>query len=139
MKPLTIFFALILTGLTVSAQTAAEPMPPITMRYGEQIELNADSIGIAFLNYAVGLISKGATIALVKGDSASNVIAIIGNTSGDSPIGLFVSADGQTLTINSNVVVISRKTFNSHGQADVALQTGEEYYLAGDRLVYRKP
>lgn len=125
--------------LAALAITSYAQEPTITIRYGEQIELNQDSIGLAFLSNSVGFTSKGASIGLVKGFFEGRVIAVVGNTNGDSCRGLMVSTDGEMLTINSNVVVIVRKTFASHADADAALITGEEYYLEGDRIVYRKP
>lgn len=116
-----------------------EPEPPITFRLGDQVEMNKDSIGFAFLTYAVGLISPDAKIFLYKVNDSGEVIAVIGNTDDESgPKGIKVSGDGNVVHINAECVVIERREFNSHQEADNALRVGEEYSLIGERIVYIK-
>ena len=136
-----LLLAVAFTGQMANAQSLPhEQEPSITLRLGEQVEHNQDSMGIAFLNHAVGLISNDAKIYLYKVDGSRDVIAVMGNTDKDSgPTGIIVSPDGEYVQINSSKVVISRKTFASHSEADAALVSGEEYYLQGDRLTYHKP
>jgi hypothetical protein len=110
------------------------------MRVTPHLDMNQDSMALAIIPGAIGLISPGqANIFLYKIEDGS-VIAVMGNVeSDDGPVGIVVSGDGKTIFINSQTVVIQRKTFQSHQEADAALIPGEEYYLAGDRSVYRRP
>jgi hypothetical protein len=114
--------------------------PAMTLRVTPQIEMNADSIGFAITPDGVGMISQGyAQVVLYKIEDGS-VIAIIGNLEAEGQIkGITVSGSGDITTITSNIIVISRKTFASHAEADADLQVGEEYFLTGDRNVYHKP
>ena len=112
----------------------------ITMRVTPHLDINADSMGVAIIPGAVGLLSQGQANVILYKIEDGNIIAVMGNVeSDDGPVGIRVSGDGDTVFINSQTVVIHRKTFQSHQEADAALIPGEEYFLAGDRSVYRRP
>lgn len=97
-----------------------------------------DTTGLAIMPEGAAFISGESIIGLVK--TESGVITVIGKPTEDGKIkGISISPDGNSVFINASVVVIVRKTFASHAEADAALLSGEEYYLAGDRLTYHKP
>lgn len=123
--------AIVAFGMMAHAQEAA-----MTLRITPQIEMNADSIGFALTPDGVGIISNSAHVVVVKTEIGE--LIAIGNVE-DEIKGIRVTGDGEIVLINATTIVISRKTFNSHSEADAALQGGEEYYLQGDRGVYRKP
>lgn len=96
-----------------------------------------DSIGIALTAEAAAFVQGDNVIGLVA--TESGVIKVVGLTTEQGIKGISVSHDGSIVFINASKVVITRKSFASHEAADAELLTGEEYYLTGDRIVYRKP
>jgi alanine dehydrogenase len=118
-------------GMMAVAQEAA-----MTLRITPQIEINQDSIGFALTPDGVGIVSNTGKVVIVKTETGE--LIVIGNTE-DEIKGIRVTGDGKIVFINADTIVILRKTFASHSEADAELQVGEEYYLLGDRGVYRKP
>jgi hypothetical protein len=137
--------SLLVVGGIADTNAAPPPDAAVTIRITPQIEMNADSIGFIIHPDGVGIISQGeANVVLYEIRESGEVIAIIGSLDNvdelyDVPKGIVVSGQGDKVIITSDIVVIKRKTFASHAQADESLEPGEEYYLAGDRGVYRKP
>lgn len=137
-----LMLSLLVVGGIADTNAAPPPDAAVTIRITPQIEMNADSIGFAIHPEGVGLISQGqANIILYKIQETGDVIAVIGNLEQDDdlPKGILVDGQGNKVMITSNVILLNRKTFQSHAEADGFAQSGEEYYLAGDRGVYRKP
>ena len=129
-----LILALLAFGMSASAQEGAT-----SIRLAPQFDINADSIGLAIMPNAAGVISlkSKAAIAIVKSDEGE--LLIVGNTTEDFPKGLIVTEKGDTLIINSPSVMILRPKFNSHSEADAELQSGQDYNLIGDRGIYTKP
>jgi hypothetical protein len=123
--------AMVAFGMMAHAQEAA-----MTLRITPQIEMNADSIGFALTPDGVGIVSNTGKVVVVKTETGE--LIAIGNIE-DEIKGIRVTGDGKIVFINADTIVILRQTFASHAEADAALQVGEEYYLQGDRGVYRKP
>ena len=96
-----------------------------------------DSIGVALTAEGAAFVQGDNVIGLVG--TESGVIKVVGLTTEQGIKGISVSHDGSIVFINASTVVITRKEFISHAQADNELISGEEYYLTGDRIVYRKP
>lgn len=137
MKSLITFFLAI---LTISAFAASNDSTNYSVVKHSQATFTTldDTTGLAIMPEGAAFISGESIIGLVK--TESGVITVIGKPTEDGKIkGISISADGNTVFINASVVVIMRKTFSSHAEADAALISGEEYFLTGDRLVYRKP
>ncbi len=125
--------ALLAIGMIAYAQDENTAM---TLRITPQFEFNADSIGFALTPDGVGIMGLEAAVAVTKTESGE--LIVIGNTE-DGIKGIRVKGDGSIVFIDAATVVITRKVFASHSEADAALEVGEEYFLSGDRLVYRKP
>lgn len=136
-------FSLLVVGGIAEAKAGPPEDAAITMRMSAHLDVNQDNIGFAIYPEGAGLISQGyANVILYKLPDTGEVIAVVGNISdeeADLPKGLLVSGNGDTLYVTSATVIINRKSFNSHSEADDALEVGEEYFLKGDRSVYRKP
>jgi hypothetical protein len=132
-----IFFCLLL--MLSAAMTGVAQEPAFTLRVSPQIEMNQDSIGFAITPDGVGLISNSAKVVIFK-TSDGGEAAVIGNLEDPSVVkGIYVAGDGARVVINASEIIIVRKEFTSHAEADLQLQKNEEYFLQGDRLVYRKP
>lgn len=137
MKSAITFFLAI---LTVSAFAASNDSTNYSVVKHSQATFTTldDTTGLAIMPEGAAFISGESVLGLVK--TESGVITVIGQPTEDGKIkGISISADGNTVFINASVVVIVRKTFASHAEANDALISGEEYYLAGDRLTYHKP
>jgi hypothetical protein len=101
------------------------------------LELNDDSTGIEFHNFGVGFKSPNAAIGFAKfGDKR---LLIFSTTGEGEPKGILMSEDGSELQINADKIFIKKPIFNSHAEADAALDSGQEYWLVGDRNEYHKP
>jgi len=137
-----LMLSLLVVGGIADMRAAPPPDAAITIRVSPQFEMNADSMGFAIHPDGVGLISNGqASIVLYRIQETGDVIAVIGNLEQDDdlPKGILVDGLGKTVMVTSDVILLNRKTFASHAEADEIAETGEEYYLEGDRGVYRKP
>lgn len=91
---------------------------------------------------AVGIMAETLVIGIGNDDDGKNIIVIGApnelEDSEDMPKGIIVTRDG-TILLNSERVFIQRAEYGSHAEADLALLKGQEYYLIGDRNLYRKP
>ena len=97
-----------------------------------------DSTGIMIGNIGTGILGGESAIGAKK--TEAGIILFFGRfDENDKLKGITFSEDGRSIIIDASSVVIVRKSFTSHADADTALQPGEEYYLIGDRIVYRKP
>lgn len=126
-----LLLAFLAFGMSANAQDL------VLARTGTTIEMNDDTTGIIFTNQGVGFSSPYAAIAI--GRFEGKRFLIFETTGEGEQKGIRMAEDGSKLIIKADAVIIFRKTFASHAQADSELLTGEEYYLAGDRGVYRKP
>ena len=126
-----LLLALLAFGMSANAQDL------VLKRGGSTLELNTDSTGIQFHNFGVGFTSPNAAIGFAKfGDKRLLLFATTGE---GEPKGVLMEEDGSLLVIDATAIIIKRKTFASHAEADESLLAGEEYYISGDRGVYRKP
>jgi hypothetical protein len=97
-----------------------------------------DSTGLVIGGEGIGFISEDAGVSLWKTDEG--VIVAIGTKDNEGNLkGIKILPNGNVLVLDAARVIITRKSFTSHAQADNELLSGEEYYLTGDRIVYRKP
>jgi hypothetical protein len=142
---------LILIVLSINAYANDSTYLSTTISTIPKIDMNVDSLGFAISDEGVGIISiannKSSNIILYKLENGE-VIAIIGNADepdpneingyvSDIPNGIIVSNSGKTVFINAEKVIIKRREFNSHSEAESVLNINELYYLRGDRNVYR--
>lgn len=126
--------ALLAFGMNAGAQS----LQPSQVAVQPYVIMNTDSIAVAVTSEAVGLIGKTIFSAITEDDGKEKIF--IGNVDESGSFsGLIVEEGGKTVVINANNVLIIKPSFNSHLEADAALQKGQEYYLIGDRGVYRKP
>lgn len=126
----------ILTTFAAVMLIASEP-PSSKVKHDKTTYFTVnDTAGLFISETGAGVISvSGAIIGI--GKDTSEVIAL--GYIADTLKGIAISDIGKVITISAEKIIISRKTFTSHEAADAALAKGEEYYLQGDRLVYRKP
>ena len=97
-----------------------------------------DITGLVIGDEGTGFISDKAGVSLWKTDNG--IIVAIGTKNNDGDLkGIKILPEGNVLIIDADKVIINKKSFASHAEADAALLSGEEYYLTGDRIVYRKP
>lgn len=137
MKSLFTFFLAI---LTVSAFAASNDSNNYSVVKHSQPTFTTldDSTGIAIMTEGVGFVSNNAGIALWK--TEAGVIVAVGVKDANEDLkGIIISSNGELMKIEASHIIIQRKAFISHAQADNELLSGEEYYLIGDRIVYRKP
>ena len=100
--------------------------------------MNLDSQALVVSPDGVGIMSNSLIIGIDKYEGIES--AYIGfSADGEDFKGIYVTNSGKGVIINADYVLILRPTFNSHAEADAALAVGQEYYLNGDRGVYRKP
>lgn len=134
------FFTIILTALAITSYAASNDSTQFSVVKHSQatfITLD-DTTGIAIMPKGIAFVSGDAVIGLVKAENGA--VLVHGLPQEDGSIkGISVSSDGSIVHINASKIVIVRKAFISHAQADNELLSGEEYYLIGDRIVYRKP
>jgi hypothetical protein len=126
-----LLIALLTLGMSVHAQDL------VFKRVGSSLELNDDSTGIEFHNFGVGFKSPNAAIGF--GKFGETRLLMFCTTGGEEPKGILMEEDGSMILIDATAIIIKRKTFASHAEADESLLQGEEYYISGDRGVYRKP
>jgi len=99
---------------------------------------NKDSISLIVSQDIVGFLGKELVSSMGHKDETEAYY--IGNyDESDVFNGIIVYNKGKYIVISGSQIVILRKTFASHAEADESLLGGEEYYIAGDRGVYRKP
>lgn len=126
--------ALLAFGMNVGAQS----LQPTQMAVQPIIIMNADSQALVVSPDGVGIMSNSIISAITKFEGKES--AYIGfSAEGEDFTGIYVTDGGKTVFINAERVLIVRPKFNSHAEADSALLSGQEYYLNGDRGVYRKP
>lgn len=129
-----ILFALLAFGMNAGAQS----LQPSQVAVQPYVIMNTDSIAVAVTSEAVGLIGKTIFSAITVDDGKEKIF--IGNVDESGSFsGLIIEEGGKTVVINAESVLILRPKFNSHSEADALLVSGQEYYLNGDRGVYRKP
>ncbi len=126
-----LLLALLVTGMVANAQDL------VLKRFGSTLELNQDSTGIEFNNVGVGF--KSPTAAIGFGKFGDKRLLMFCTTGGEEPKGILMSEDGSELQINADKIFIKKPIFNSHAEADAALESGQEYWLVGDRNEYHKP
>lgn len=134
------FFTIILAALAITSHAASNDSTQFSVVKHSQATFTTldDTTGLAIMPEGIAFVSGDAVIGLVKAENGS--ILVHGLPQEDGSIkGISVSADGSIVHINASKIVIVRKAFISHAQADNELLSGEEYYLIGDRIVYRKP
>lgn len=139
-KPITMksTFTFLLALITFTALAASNDSSISTTRLSQSNFTSVnDSIGVALTEQGAAFIQGDNVIGLVA--TESGVIKVVGLATEEGIKGISVSHDGSIVFINASKVVISRKSFASHEAADAELLQGEEYYLTGDRIVYRKP
>lgn len=139
-KPISMksIFTFILALITFSAFAASNDSTISTTKLSQANFTHVnDSIGVALTAEGAAFVQGDNVIGLVA--TESGVIKVVGVATETGILGISVSHDGSIVFINASKVVISRKSFASHEAADAELLQGEEYYLTGDRIVYRKP
>lgn len=82
-------------------------------------------------------------MGIVKDSETEEELIVIGKLESDEEgqttgFGIIITQDGK-VGIKGKSLKISKPEFTSHEEASSALEKGEEYYLVGDRNVYRKP
>jgi hypothetical protein len=132
----TFTFLFMLLSIAVFAASNDSTISTTKLSQGNFTSVN-DSIGVALTQQGAAFIQGDNVIGLAA--TESGVIKVVGVATENGIKGLSISADGEIVYINASKVVITRKSFASHEAADAALLQGEEYYLTGDRIVYRKP
>ena len=132
----TFIFLFMLLSIAAFAASNDSTISTTKLSQGNFTHVN-DSIGIALTQEGAAFIQGDNVIGLAA--TESGVIKVVGVATENGIKGLSISADGEIVYINASKVVITRKSFSSHEAADAALLAGEEYYLTGDRIVYRKP
>jgi hypothetical protein len=90
---------------------------------------------------AAAVTGKTLKIAILQDDDNKEVIVVgyipTSEEESSAAFGLIIYEDG-TITLNGKQVKIIKTEFNTHEEAVNTLETGEEYYIAGDNGVYRK-
>jgi hypothetical protein len=132
----TFTFFFMLLSIAAFAASNDSTISTTKLSQGNFTHVN-DSIGIALTQEGAAFIQGDNVIGLVA--TESGVIKVVGVATENGIKGLSISSDGEIVYINASKVVITRKSFASHEAADAELLQGEEYYLTGDRIVYRKP
>lgn len=132
----TFNFVFMLLSIAAFAASNDSTISTTKLSQGNFTSVN-DSIGIALTREGAAFIEGDNVIGLLA--TESGVIKVVGVATENGIKGLSISADGEIVYINASKVVITRKSFASHEAADAELLVGEEYYLTGDRIVYRKP
>jgi len=133
MKTLFLIIAIMFTGMVASAQDF-EPTQIAIKPWGI---MNADSQAVVVMPEAVGLVGKSVFIAVNTFENKES--AYVGQSDDSGFKGICVAESGELVFINASKVIILRPKFASHADADASLINGQEYYLNGDRVVYRKP
>ena len=130
----TLFFILI-SGMLFASE------PPVSkIKHDKLTAYTADDTTSLVLSpEGTAILGKDAVVGIVKGSDDYYILVGYPQDTTPKALGISIAQQGNVIFINAPVIVISRKTFSSHEAADAALLSGEEYYLQGDRLVYRKP
>jgi hypothetical protein len=105
------------------------------------IEVNDAKIG--YVNSPedklAGIVSSTLSITVLKTETGENMV-IVGKVE-PTPTGLDIQGivvhDNGKVAIGGQIFV-QKKEFATHEAANAALESGEEYYLAGDNNVFRK-
>ena len=137
MKTIFTFFLAIITIASFASSNDSTTYSVVKYSQGTFITAN-DTIGLLIVEQGVGISRGDALIAIMQ---TENGVKLAMGTSDENNVikGISISADANIIFINASTIVIARKSFVSHGEADAALISVEEYYLAGDRLTYHKP
>lgn len=129
-----ILLALLAFGMNAGAQS----LQPTQMAVQPIVLMNVDSQALVVSPQGVGIMTNTLINAITKHEGIES--AYIGySAEGEDFKSIFVTNGGKTVVINAESVIILRPKYNSHAEADSALLSGQEYYLNGDRGVYRKP
>ena len=127
--------AMMTIGMMAHAQDSTETELLNVIRHSQSVYTTAnDSTALAVTPDGVAIVHEGAAVGIAVTPKG---VFMIMKTHDDK--GISISADGKVIFLNADTIIFARKTFSSHADADAALQVGEEYFLTGDRLVYRKP
>lgn len=130
-----VLFALLVTGMVTNAQS----LQPSQVAVQPLIIMNVDSQALVVSSEAVGIVSN-TIFSVVTKNTESIETAYIGYAEeGQEFKGIYVTDGGKLVMINADKIFIKKPTFQSHAEADAALESGQEYWLAGDRNVYHKP
>jgi hypothetical protein len=92
---------------------------------------------------AVGVASSKLKIGILKDVESGKEMLIVGNVfstpeGGTDGFGIAIDETG-LVSIKGSVLKVVKQEFVSHEAATETVESGEEYYLVGDRNVYRKP
>jgi hypothetical protein len=129
-----ILFALLAFGMNAGAQS----LQPTQMAVQPIIIMNADSQALVVSPEGVGIMSNSIISAITRFEGKES--AYIGySAEGEDFKGIYVTDSGKLVMINADKIFIKKPTFQSHAEADAALESGREYWLAGDRNEYHKP
>lgn len=128
-----LFLALLVTGMVANAQS----LQPSQVAIQPIVLMSVDSQALVVLPNGAGIQSVGMASMITKIEGKNSLM--IGDEGETEWKGIIVTDNGETIYITSSKVVILRPKFNSHSEADALLVSGQEYYLNGDRGVYRKP
>jgi hypothetical protein len=129
-----ILLALLAFGMNAGAQS----LQPTQMAVQPIIIMNADSQALVVSPEGVGIMSNSIISAITKHEGKES--AYIGySAEGEDFTGIYVTDGGKLVMINADKIFIKKPTFQSHAEADAALESGREYWLAGDRNEYHKP
>lgn len=128
------FIALLAIGMIAGAQT----IKPTQLAISPLTIMNKDSISLVVSQDIVGVMGKSIVNAVGHKDSTEAVYIGWGDEENGFN-GITVSDKGKFILIETSIVIIARPSFASHAQADASLYSGQEYFLMGDRAIYRKP
>ena len=128
-----LFLALLAFGMNAGAQS----LEPSQVAIQPIVLMSVDSQALVVLPNGAGILSVGMASMITKIEGKNSLM--IGDEGETEWKGIVVTDNGESIYINASKVVILRSKFNSHAEADAELATGQEYYLNGDRGVYRKP
>lgn len=126
-----VLLALLVTGMVANAQS----LQPTQMAVQPIIIMNADSQALVVSPEGVGIMSNSIISAITKFEGKES--AYIGySAEGEDFKGIYVTDSGKLVMINADKIFIKVPTFNSHAEAEAALEKDRAYWLAGDRNWY---
>lgn len=129
---------LIAIGMMAAVHAQTESLQPTIVAVQPYVVMNTDSQAVVVTDEAVGIVGTSVFCAISEFENKENLY--IGNSAENNGFkGIIVTDGGETVLILASKIIIIRPSFNSHAEADAQLTSGQEYYLNGDRGVYRKP
>lgn len=138
-----LFCLLVVGGTSAFAQDAPSGAPPeqepiYLFENTPHVRANVDSVGFGIVGMGAGLVSPQLKVVIWKSGDVE-ILHLGGNQGTEMESGVYVLDEGKTILFNTDKLVFSKKTYNSHSEAAANSQEGEEYYIRGDPSVYHKP